>query len=222
MVTSVIESIVYLWDYLPGFLSASWLAFKIAAATIILSWLVGLALALGQRSRLSFVRQSITAYIWFFRGTPALIQIFVVYFGLPELGIKLNPYMAGILALAMGSGAYVAEIIRSGLKAIPIGQFDGAQSIGLTAIEQYRFVVLPQVVRIVVPALTNESINTLKNTSLLSAITVLELTLHTQTMIAATFRPFEFYILAAVLYLMMTTVLSQFSRWFERKYPAYT
>lgn len=222
MIASVVDTAIYLWAYLPGFLTASWLAFKIASVTIVLSWFVGLALAAGQRSGVTIIRQIIAAYIWIIRGTPALIQIFVVYFGLPEVGIKLNPFMAGVLALAFGSGAYVAEIIRSGLKAIPDGQFDGAQSIGLGTFAQYRFVILPQVVRIVVPALTNEAINTLKNTSLLSAITVLELTLHTQTMIAATFRPFEFYMLAAVLYLIMTTVLSQFSHWFEKHYPAYT
>lgn len=218
----MLESILYLWDYLPGFITASWLAFKIAAITIVLSWLVGLILTSGQRSGFTLVRHFVAFYIWVIRGTPALIQIFIVYFGLPQLGIKLDPFSAGVIALGLGSGAYVAEIIRSGLKAIPEGQFDGACSLGLSTLEVYRWIVLPQVLRIIVPSLTNESINTLKNTSLLSAITVLELTLHTQTMIAATFRPFEFYLLAAVLYLLMTTVLSQFAHWFEKSYPAYT
>jgi len=221
MISSVIETTIYLWEYLPGFFKASWLAFQIAGVTILLSWVVGLFLALAQRSPFRIVRKIVSTYVWFIRGTPALIQIFIVYFGLPQLGIKLNPFSAGILALALGSAAYIAEIIRSGLKAIPQGQFDGAKALGLSTSLLYFRVVLPQVVRIIVPSMTNEAINTLKNTSLLSAITVLELTLHTQTMIAATFRPFEFYFLAALLYLLMTTVLSQFSNWFERKYPSF-
>ena len=222
MVEQVVDSLSYLWAYLPGFLSASWLAFEISLVTIVLSWFVGLALALGQRSNLLIIRKTAALYIWFIRGTPALIQVFIVYFGLPQVGIKLDPFTAGILALAFGSGAYVAEIIRSGLKAIPRGQFDGAYSIGLTRMQMYQKVVLPQVIRIVVPALTNEAINTLKNTSLLSTITVVELTLHTQTMIAATFRPFEFYILAAALYLVMTSALSRFASWYEKAYPSYS
>lgn len=221
MFTSLFEAVVYLWDYLPGFVVASWLAFQIAIVTIIVSWIVGLGLALAQRSPLSLVRRIVAGYIWFIRGTPALIQIFIVYFGLPQLGVKLDPFTAGVLALGLGSGAYVAEIIRSGLKAIPEGQFDGAMALGLNRTLLYFRVILPQVVRIIVPSMTNEAINTLKNTSLLSAITVLELTLHTQTMIAATFRPFEFYILAALLYLLMTTALSLFSNWFEKTYPSY-
>lgn len=221
MISSVIDTTIYLWEYLPGFFKASWLAFQIAGVTILLSWVVGLFLALAQRSPFRIVRKIVSTYVWFIRGTPALIQIFIVYFGLPQLGIKLNPFSAGILALALGSAAYIAEIIRSGLKAIPQGQFDGAKALGLSTSLLYFRVVLPQVVRIIVPSMTNEAINTLKNTSLLSAITVLELTLHTQTMIAATFRPFEFYFLAALLYLLMTTVLSQFSNWFERKYPSF-
>lgn len=222
MFTEITESLLYLWNYLPGFLNASWLAFEISLITIVLSWLVGLVLAMGQRSRLFIIRKISALYIWFIRGTPALIQVFIVYFGLPQIGIKLDPFSAGILALAFGSGAYVAEIIRAGLKAIPRGQFDGANSIGLSRWQMYQSVVLPQVIRIVVPALTNEAINTLKNTSLLSTITVVELTLHTQTMIAATFRPFEFYILAALLYLIMTSVLSRFASWYEKAYPSYS
>ena len=217
----MIDTVLYLWDYLPGFLRGSWLAFQLALAAIALSWLAGLVLALAQRSAWTAVRRLANLYIWFIRGTPTLIQIFVVYFGLPQVGIRLDPFSAGILALGLSSGAYVAEIIRSGLRAIPSGQFDGASSLGLTQVHRYRLVILPQVVRIVVPALTNEAINTLKNTSLLSTITVVELTLHAQTMIAATFRPFEFYVLAALLYLIMTSALSRFSRWYETTYPAY-
>ena len=217
----MVDTLVYLWPYLPGFLEASWIAFQIAMVTIVVSWIVGLVAAMAKRSSIRPVRYLAEFYIWFIRGTPTLIQVFIVYFGLPQTGLRFSPFVAGVIALGFSSGAYVAEIIRSGLNAIPKGQFDAALSIGLGRLDTLRFVILPQVIRIIVPSLTNEAINTLKNTSLLSAITVLELTLHAQSMIAATFRPFEFYILAAILYLLMTTILSSFAWWYERRNPVY-
>lgn len=218
----MVETATYLWPYLPGFLTASWIAFEIAVVTIVLSWLVGLVVAMAKRSNQRPIRYAADFYVWFIRGTPTLIQVFIVYFGLPQTGIKFSPFAAGVIALGFSSGAYVAEIIRSGFNAIPKGQFDAAASIGLGRVSTLRYVVLPQVTRIIVPSMTNEAINTLKNTSLLSAITVLELTLHAQSMIAATFRPFEFYMLAAVLYLLMTSILSGLARWYERTHPIYT
>lgn len=210
--------LAFVWPYLPGFLRASWLAFQLAIVTIVVSWLCGLLVALARQSPRRPIRWSAQVYIWFIRGTPTLIQIFIIYFGLPQLGLRLSPFVAGVLALGIASGAYVAEIIRTGLNAIPKGQFDAARALGLGTADMLRFVILPQIVRVIVPALTNEAINTLKNTSLLSTITVVELTLHAQSMIAATFRPFEFYILAAFLYLAMTSVLAWFARWYERRH----
>ncbi len=209
--------IAYILPYLPGFLWSALIAFQIAMAAIVVSWACGLVVAMARQSQQRPLRWSAQFYIWFIRGTPTLIQIFIVYFGLPSLGLRLSPFTAGVLALGAASGAYVAEVIRSGLNAIPKGQYDAADALGLGRIDKLRFVILPQVVRIIVPALTNEAINTLKNTSLLSTITVVELTLHTQSMIAATFRPFEFYIVAAILYLLMTSILAWFARWYEQR-----
>lgn len=204
--------------YLPGFLGASAIALGVALAAVLLSWALGVLTMLARGSRSGALRRIAGFYVWFVRGTPSLIQVFIVYFGLPQLGLRLPPLVAGVVALGIGSGAYVAEVIRSGLQAIPRGQHDAAAALGLRPLVAFRLVILPQVVRIIVPSLTNEAINTLKNTSLLSAITVVELTLYTQTLIAATFRPFEFYILAAALYLAMTTLLESFARWYERRY----
>ena len=124
--------------------------------------------------------------------------------------------MGGVLALGVNSGAYVAEIVRSGLIAIPKGQMESARALGMSYTKAMRRIILPQVVRIILPPITNEGITMLKNTSLLSTITVMELTLSAQVVIARTFRPFEFYIIAAILYLMMTTILSHFSDKLER------
>lgn len=208
--------------YGPGFLSAAWIVLWVTILTIVLSWICGLAAALAQRSHLYPVRALAAFYIWFIRGTPALIQIFIVYFGLPQLGIRLSPLTAGILALGINSGAYVAEIIRSGLSAIPRGQTESSLALGFSPAQTMRTIILPQVFRIIVPSMTNEAISILKNTSLLSTITVVELTLYAQTLISATFRPFDFYIAVAVIYLALTSVLTRLAAWLEHHYRQQT
>jgi polar amino acid transport system permease protein len=204
--------------YGPGFLTAAWTVLWLTLLTIVLSWAFGLAAALGQRSEIRIVRGAAAFYIWFIRGTPALIQIFIIYFGMPQLGLRMSPYTAGVLALAINSGAYVAEIVRSGLQAIPRGQTESSLALGFSRAETMRTIILPQVVRIILPAVTNEALSTLKNTSLLSTITVVELTLYAQTLISATFRPFDFYIAVALIYLVLTTILTQLAAFFERRF----
>lgn len=204
--------------YGPGFMAAAWTVLWVTILTIVLSWICGLAAALAQRSHLKAVRAGAAFYIWFIRGTPALIQIFIVYFGLPQLGFRLSPFTAGVLALGVNSGAYVAEIIRSGLSAIPRGQTESSLAMGFSPGQTMRTIILPQVFRIILPAMTNEAISILKNTSLLSTITVVELTLYAQTLISATFRPFDFYIAVALIYLVLTTLLTQLASWLEHRY----
>lgn len=215
------EWLDFFMPYVPGFLHAAWLVFIITLLVIVVSWICGLLVALGKTSSFAVIRQAAAFYIWFVRGTPALIQIFIVYFGLPQLGLGLSPFVAGVLALGVNGGAYVAEIIRSGLSAIPKGQVESSLALGMSRHETLRRIVLPQVVRIILPAITNEAISTLKNTSLLSTITVVELTLYAQTIIATTFRPFEFYAATAVIYLVMTTMLSQVAAMLERHNARY-
>lgn len=205
-------------SYGPGFATAAWTVLWITLLTIVLSWICGLAAALAQRSRWASLRMVAAFYVWFIRGTPALLQIFIIYFGMPQLGIRLNPYTAGIIALGVNSGAYVAEIIRSGLQAIPKGQTESSLAMGFGHAQTMREIILPQVFRIILPSVTNEAISTLKNTSLLSTITVVELTLYAQTLISATFRPFDFYIAVALIYLVLTTILTQIAAWAERRY----
>ncbi|CAN7703192.1 amino acid ABC transporter permease [Rhizobium rhizogenes] len=204
--------------YGPGFFYAAWTVFWLTILTIVVSWACGLAAAIGHGSKWKAARMASAFYIWFIRGTPTLIQVFIIYFGLPQFGIRLSPFAAGVFSLGLNSGAYVAEIVRAGLSAIPRGQTESALALGFSPAETMRSIILPQVFRIILPAITNEAISTLKNTSLLSTITVVELTLYAQTLIAATFRPFEFYIAVAVIYLLLTTVLTQLAAWLERHY----
>ena len=205
--------------YMGGFFDASVLAMEISLLAIVLSWFIGLAASLGKEAPSRLVRWPAEFYIWFVRGTPSLIQIFIIYFGIPHvLDVRISPFVAGVLALAVSSGAYVAEVFRSGFSAIPKGQMESALALGMNPWQMMLHIILPQVVRIVVPAMTNEAINTLKNTSLLSTITIVEVTMFAQLSLAETFRPFDFLIAAALIYLVMTTLLSQFAAWYERRF----
>jgi polar amino acid transport system permease protein len=204
--------------YIPGFIEASWLVLALSVLAILVSWACGLAAALAKASRFAALRQVSKFYIWFIRGTPTLIQIFIVYFGFPQIGLRLSPFVAGVLALGFNGGAYIAEIVRSGLSAIPKGQMESAQALGMGRWQVMTRIILPQVFRVILPPATNEAITMVKNTSLLSTITVVELTLYSQTIIATTFRPFEFYIATALIYLVMTTLISQAAGRMERHY----
>jgi His/Glu/Gln/Arg/opine family amino acid ABC transporter permease subunit len=211
------EAMSWTLDYLPGFIHAAWLTVRITVLVILLSWVCGLIAALGKRSRWRLLRWPCEFYVWFIRGTPAMIQIFAVYFGLPQFGLGMSPFTAGVITLGLNSGAYVAEIIRGGLMAIPKGQYESPIALGMSNAQAMRRIILPQVTRIILPSITNEAVATLKNTSLLSAITVVELTFHAQIVIARTFQPFQFYIMAAIFYLFLTTLLTRLSTYLEER-----
>ncbi len=204
--------------YLPQFWPASVVVLEVTILSILLSWACGLVCALAKASQFRLLRYPAEFYLWFVRGTPLLTQIFVIYFGLPQLGLDLDPFAAGVVALGLNGGAYVAEIIRGGLLSIPRGQSESAAALGMTYFQLMRRIVLPQVIRVIIPPITNDAATTLKNTSLLSTITIMELMLQTQVIVSSTFRPFEFYILVSLIYLVMTTVLMVLLRWAERRH----
>ena len=158
-------------------------------------------------------------YIELIRGTPMLVQIFIIFFGLPQvLPIEIDETTAGILAMSINSGAYVAEILRSGIQSIPKGHTEAGLSLGLSRMLVLRRIILPQAFVRVIPPLVNEAIALLKNSSLLSAIAVIELTRAGQPVASRTFRPFEMYLAVSVLYLVMTMSLSLGGRWFEARF----
>lgn len=204
--------------YLPLFAPAAWMVVQVSILSILLSWAVGLACALAKTSGFRLFQWPAEFYLWFVRGTPLLTQIFLIYFGLPQLGIRFDAFTAGVLALGLNGGAYVAEIIRGGLLSIPKGQRESAMALGMTYPQTMGRIILPQVVRVIIPPITNDAATTIKNTSLLSTITIMELMLQTQVIVSSTFRPFEFYILVSLIYLAMTTVLMVAMRWAERRH----
>jgi His/Glu/Gln/Arg/opine family amino acid ABC transporter permease subunit len=182
-----------------------------------LGFLLGLAALSGFRPLVWVVR----GYVDFIRGTPLLIQIFLVFFALPVIGIRFSEFWAGVVALALNAGAYVSEVVRGAVGSIEKGQTEAALSIGMTRGTLLFHILLPQAWRPMVPALTNDMVTLTKNSSLLSVISVYELTRAGQAVISTHFAPFEIYLLLALYYYVLITALATASRWLERKLPTW-
>jgi len=194
--------------YIPYLLEASLVTLEIAVLSIAIGLILGLFTALLRISGIRPLEAIARFYIWVTRGTPLLVQILLVYFGLPQLGIDIAPFPAAVLALGFNAGAYFAEIYRAGIQSIPKGQIEAAQSLGMGYPLIMRRIVLPQALRVSLPAMGNESITLLKDSSLASLVTVTELMMASQRFAASNYAFIEFYITAAVLYLVMTTFFS--------------
>lgn len=156
-------------------------------------------------------------YIEFIRGTPVLVQLCIVYYGLPILGINFPEIMAGIIALSINSSAYVAEIIRAGIQAVDKGQMEAAKSLGLTYSMAMKNIILPQAIKNILPALGNEFITIIKESSIVSIIGIHELMYNTDTVRGNTFKPFEPLIISATIYFILTFSLSKILSVFERR-----
>lgn len=204
-------------DFMPRFLGGAWVTLWISAIALVLAIFVGLVLALGRLSRLLVLRIIARGFTDFIRGTPALIQIFFVYFGLPQIGVSIDAIPAGIIALGINSGAYMGEIFRGAIQSVDRGQSEAGRSLGMSHPQVMRRVVLPQAVRRAIPAATGESTILIKGTSLLSVIAITELTRIGQQVVGLTFRPIEAYLAVGVIYLIINVTLSQLSVMLERR-----
>ena len=165
----------------------------------------------------------INTYVELIRGTPVLVQLFIIYFGLPSIGIYFDPLWAGIIALGINSGAYQAEIFRSSIKSIPESQYLSTESLGMNNLQIYRYVIFPQAIRIAIPALINELVTLVKESSLVSIIGVADLMRKGEYIVASTFRAFEVYLVVAAVYFIMCYILSSMSHRIETllKIPGY-
>jgi polar amino acid transport system permease protein len=202
---------------LPYLLQGALLTLAISATAMVLAGVLGLALAALSQAPSVAARRLVGAYVEAFRNTPLLIQIFMVYFGLPQLGLKLSPFLSGLSALVLYAAAYNAEIFRAGLEAVPPGQLEAARSLGLTAFETLRWVSLPQALRISFPALGNNLVSLVKNSSLVSTIGMVELTFVANDISFNNFRTFEIYGATAVLYVVIVFGLTRLLRGAERR-----
>jgi polar amino acid transport system permease protein len=170
------------------------------------------------RSRSELHRKLLTPYVEVFRGTPLLIQLFFIYYGLPSLGVTMNNMTAGVIGLALNGGAYISEIIRGALFSVCRGQLDAAFALGFSWSRAMLHVILPQAVSVAIPPLVNSFSALLKESSLVSVLAITELTRVSQLVYTRTFRAFEVYLTVGALYLVMTYTASRLSVFLERKF----
>jgi His/Glu/Gln/Arg/opine family amino acid ABC transporter permease subunit len=190
---------------------------QISALAMVLGSIVGIICGFLLLSELTPLKWLVRAYVYFVRGTPALVQIFLVYFALPVVGIDIPAFWGAVVALGFNAGGFIAEIVRAGLQSIDMGQTEAAKAIGMTHRQTLRHILFPQSLRRITPPLTNELITLVKGSSLLSAISIYELTRSTQLIISQKFTPFELYALLAVFYLIIISVLCKISEYIEAR-----
>lgn len=203
----------FIAEHLPRFLDGAWLTVQLAALSCLLGLPLALALALARLSDNAALRAISTTYVFFFRGTPLLAQIFLIYYGSGQFRHALDavglwtffrdPWFCGLLTLTLNTGAYSSEILRGAIQAVPKGEIEGARALGLTKIMQLRLIVLPRAIRIGWPAFTNEVVYQIQATSLVSIITIMDITGVARAVGTRHFTFFEAFGLAALLYLIL-------------------
>lgn len=207
-----------LWEAAHEELLAAALAtLQLAIGALLIGLVVGLLIALARLSGNRRLRGFALLYIEVFRGTPALVQLFIVYFSLTAIGIEFSSYKAAVVGLGLNAAAYLAEIYRAGLEAVPKGQVEAAKAIGMPRGQVLRFVLLPQAIRIVLAPIGNVAISLLKDTSVASLIAAPDLMLRAQDLSAVYFMPLEIYVLVGAMYFVMCYPLSLGVRLLERK-----
>ncbi|HXL02405.1 MAG TPA: amino acid ABC transporter permease [Candidatus Atribacteria bacterium] len=206
-----------LYKALPALLVGALVTLRVTALSIAVGLIIGLGAGLARVWPNSFLRNVSSAYIELIRGTPLLVQIFLVYFGLPALGLNLDPFVAGVLAMGINSGAYVGEIVRGGIESIAQGQMEAALSLGMSWWQSMYYVILPQALFRILPSLGNEFIALLKDSSLVSTIAIAELTRTGQIIITRTFKSFEIWVGVALFYFIMTYAISRAVKYSEKR-----
>jgi His/Glu/Gln/Arg/opine family amino acid ABC transporter permease subunit len=200
------------WSLLPALLLGAVTTAEISAGAFVLATLIGLILAVAQRIGGRPVRVATAIYVDVFRAVPVLTQLFIIYFGLTEIGIRLDPLPSAILGFGIYGGAYLTEVFRAGLDSIHRGQMEAAQMLGMTRLAALRIVILPQAVRVVLPPLGNFAIGLLKDTALASAVAAPELMFSARTLVDKTFLATQIFLTTAAIYLAMSLPLSWLTR----------
>jgi polar amino acid transport system permease protein len=212
------EWIQILGSYWPEFLRGAKITIQLTLVGLGFGAILGLLAALGRVYGGKWVRRIAVGYIEIFRGTPILVQLFVVYFGFPDFGITFSRMMAAFLVLALNSGAYQAEYFRGAIQAIGSGQMMAARSIGMSRMKSIRYIILPQAFRIVIPAWSNEPVSLLKASAVVFLIAVPDLMAQAKTIAARTFEPIGTYIAVAIIYIALVFVLTMILNFLEKRY----
>jgi arginine/lysine/histidine/glutamine transport system substrate-binding/permease protein len=213
----VSESVQFALDALPTLLIGAITTLQLTASAVIFGLIGGTLLGLARLSSFKPLQIASRIYIDFFRGTPLLVQIFMIYFGIPAAtGISFNRFLAAILALSLNASAYLAEIVRGGIQSIETGQREASESLGLSPIQTMRYVIFPQAFRRMIPPLGNEFITLLKDTSLVAVIGYEEILRRGQLIVATNYRAFEIYFTVALVYLVLNILSAQAFIWLEK------
>jgi His/Glu/Gln/Arg/opine family amino acid ABC transporter permease subunit len=207
-------------EAIPQLFLGLWATVRICALAMVLGSLLGIVAGVSLLSRPPLLRWLAATYVDIIRGTPLLIQLLLIYFALPAVGVRLSEFWAGVMALSINAGGFIAEAVRGAIGAIDSGQSEAAKSIGMTRGETLRLILLPQAARAFLPPMTNELISLVKGSAILSVISVYELTRSGQAIIATYFAPVEIYLLLAAFYYVLISAISHGSRFLERRMPA--
>ncbi|WP_263261439.1 cystine ABC transporter permease [Pseudomonas sp. RIT-PI-S] len=204
-------------ESLPFLLQGAWFTVILSLGGMFFGLVLGFVLALMRLSRLALVRGVARVYVSFFRGTPLLVQLFLIYYGLPSIGLELSPLAAALIGFSLNMAAYACEILRAAISSIDRGQWEAAASIGMTRAQTLRRTILPQAARTALPPLGNSFISLVKDTALAATIQVPELFRQAQLVTARTFEIFAMYLTAALIYWVLATILAHFQHRLERR-----
>ena len=204
-------------DYLPALLKGAGTSFALTLCITLISLPLGLLVALAKIARSRLLRTLASIYIEVIRGTPALLQLFYIYFVLPAFGIRFAPFLAGVIGLSINYSAYLAEVCRTGIAAVPQGQIEAAKARGMSRYKMLRLVVLPQAIRVVIPPLGNYGISLFKDTSLVSIVTVKELIFIGQIISSTNFQYVTVFTIIGAIYLAFSYPSALLVRWLERR-----
>lgn len=208
-----------IWNSLPLLLAGAGVTIEITAIAVGLGFIFGLITSVCRLSGVKTLQVIAVCYVNIIRGTPMLVQIFLIYFALPMvIGERINPFVAAVAACSINSGAYVSEIFRAGIQSVDKGQMEAGRSLGLSWMQTMRYVIMPQAFKHVIPPLGNEFISMTKETSLVSVIGFEELTRRGQLIIAKTYGSFEIWLTVAAIYLVMTLTIARLVSYLERRF----
>lgn len=202
---------------LPGLLTT----IPLTVISFSLAMVIAVVVAMVQFANIRVLKELARFYIWVIRGTPLLVQLFVVFYGLPGIGLVLEPFPSAVIVFSINEGAYCAETMRAALESVPVGQIEAGYCVGMSYLQIMRRIVMPQALRTAFPPLSNSLISMVKDTSLAANITVTEMFMTTQRIVARTYEPMALYCEVALIYLIFSTVLTKLQRVGEKKLNSY-
>jgi len=207
--------------FLPPLLHGAMLTIMVSVLAFVLALISGLLLGIARISGWTVIRGVATAYIQFIRGTPLLLQLFFIYYVLPYGGMVLSPFVSGVLGLTINYAAYMAEVFRSGIAAVPKGQWEAGKAVGMSRGLMMRRIILPQALRIVVPPIGNFFVSIFKDSALVSVITMRDLMFSGELLASATFKHFEIFAMVAVIYFLISYPTAKFVEFIEGRMDIY-